>query len=540
MRLISSMAAVLLTTGGAVFSASDATAEVAIPRSANARACANRVNNTTAKITSCVTLQGVRAHQAALQDIADANGGTRASGSPGYDASVDYVVERLEAAGYEPTVQTFNFVTYIELTPSAFEQISPTPTSYVEDFSTGDFYTMSYSGSGDVTGIVEPIADISLGAGNTSTSGCEASDFVGFTPGNIALIQRGACDFSLKADNAIAAGASAVIIFNQGNTPDREGVIAGTLGEAFTGDVPVVGVPYALGVEFINTAPVTVRLFTDTERMPTTTYNVLAELEGRSDEHVVMVGGHLNSVQEGPGINDNGSGSAAILEVAEQIAKVKPYNAVRFAWWGGEESGLVGSTYYVQDLIDRYFAEGDETILQIGLYLNFDMVGSPNYVFKIYDGDGSDFGISGPPGSDVIEAYFERFYTRVGQPYKATEFSGRSDYGPFIDLADIPSGGLFTGAEEIKTPEEEAIWGGTAGAQLDPCYHLACDTFDNNNDDALDVNSDAIAAATLYFAKRRQPLVPPAPAMTGARVAANTQLQQGSYDFDRLGSLYQR
>jgi Zn-dependent M28 family amino/carboxypeptidase len=221
--------------------------------------------------------------------------------------------------------------------------------------------------------------------------------------------------------------------------------------------------------------------------------NVIAESRFGDPNNVVMAGAHLDSVALGPGINDNGSGSAALLETALRMQKVEPVNKLRFAWWGAEEAGLVGSTAYVASLSQ---AERDK----IALYLNFDMVGSPNYVFMIYDGDNSD-GVgspAGPPGSAQIEQTFEDFYEMVGEPYKGTDFTGRSDYGPFIAVG-IPSGGLFTGAEQPKTAEEAAIWGGTVGAQLDPCYHLACDTYANNNDHALDVNSDAIAFATLKY-----------------------------------------
>jgi Zn-dependent M28 family amino/carboxypeptidase len=167
---------------------------------------------------------------------------------------------------------------------------------------------------------------------------------------------------------------------------------------------------------------------------------------------------------------------------------------LRFAWWGAEEAGLVGSTAYVNDLSQ---AERDE----IALYLNFDMVGSPNYIFMVYDADESTFEapVPVPAGSIAIEDVFESFYTLLGEPYDDSEFSGRSDYQAFIENG-IPAGGLFTGAEEVKTAEQAAIWGGTAGAQFDPCYHEACDTFANNNNHALDVNSDAIAYAVLTFA----------------------------------------
>jgi Zn-dependent M28 family amino/carboxypeptidase len=176
------------------------------------------------------------------------------------------------------------------------------------------------------------------------------------------------------------------------------------------------------------------------------------------------------------------------------MAKVKPRNKVRFAWWGAAEFGLVGSTTYVNSLTQ-------EEQNDIALYLNFEMIGSPNHVFFIYDGDDSD-GVGagpGPVGSAQIEYLFESYYLQVGQPFKGTDFSGRSDYGPFIAVG-IPSGGLFTGAEGIKTDEEVALWGGIAGEQYDPCYHLACDTFDNVSLNALDINSDAVAYAVLEYA----------------------------------------
>jgi aminopeptidase Y len=344
---------------------------------------------------------------------------------------------------------------------------------------------MSYSGSGDVEAAVTalPAAD--------ATPGCEAGDFAGFPVGNIALISRGACAFGLKATNAFNAGAVGVVIYN--NIP---GPINGTLGNTFTLDIPVTSVAQDVGQQLAATPGLVLRLVTSTFRGQATTSNVFAEKVGRNADNVVIAGGHLDSVDAGPGINDNGSGSAALLEVAEQMAKVNPRNTLRFAWWGAEEASLVGSTFYVNSLSQ---AERDE----IALYLNFDMVGSPNHVFFIYDGDNSD-GVgapAGPPGSDLIEEKFEEFFDSRGIPYKGTDFSGRSDYGPFIAAGvDIPAGGLFTGAEGIKTAEEVVLWGGTAGQQYDPCYHLACDTFNNVNMFALDTNSDAIAYATLSYA----------------------------------------
>jgi Zn-dependent M28 family amino/carboxypeptidase len=454
--------------------------------------CDQRANETYKKLLECVRPAGVREHQAALQAIADANNGNRFSGFAGYDASVDYVVDTLEAAGYDTEVQEFNYLAYEVVGPSVLQQIAPGQVTYALGV---DFGPITQTDPGDVTAAVTPV-DLQLGLGNTSTSGCEASDYAGFPAGNIALLQRGTCTFELKAENAAAAGAVGIVIFNQGNTTavDRNNIPAVTLTANNTSGIPVLGTTYALGVTLANTPGLRMRVFANTLRQVLPTSNVLAEKTGENNGNVVMAGAHLDSVLAGPGINDNGSGSAALLEVAQQLAKLKPQNTLRFAWWGAEESGLVGSTNYVNGLSQ---AEKD----RIALYLNFDMVGSPNYIFMVYDGDQSGFTapVPVPDGSIAIEDLFESFYTLSGEPYDDAEFSGRSDYQAFINNG-IPAGGLFTGAEVPKTAAQAAIWGGTAGIAYDPCYHSACDTFANVDLHALDVNADAIAFAVLTYA----------------------------------------
>ncbi|MFN2374762.1 MAG: M28 family peptidase, partial [Cyclonatronaceae bacterium] len=438
--------------------------------------CANQVNNNTKKLLDCVTIDGVRRHQAAFQAIADANNGTRVSGSEGYNASVDYVSHMLMEAGYEVETQDFDFDAWYPIGTQSLEQTSPFPFSYA--FNT-DFNIMTQSAAGNLTASVTAV-DLSLGSGNLSTSGCEASDFAGFPAGNIALIQRGGCTFQLKAINAEAAGASGVIIFNQGNIPGNEGLQNGTLGTTYSFVIPVMGATYALGVEWANTPGLVLSMEVNVFDGQVTTQNVFAELPGKNADNVVLAGAHLDAVPAGPGINDNGSGSAAILETALQMAKIKPENTVRFAWWGAEEFGLIGSNYYVANL------PFDE-LQKIALYLNFDMIGSPNYVYFIYDGDNSDgfapFG--GVVEAAAIEDVFEEFYTERGVPFKKTSPIIGSDQLAFYS-SDIPVGGLLTGAGLIKTPEEADIWGGTAGDQYDPCYHLACDTFDNVSMEALE------------------------------------------------------
>jgi Zn-dependent M28 family amino/carboxypeptidase len=461
-----------------------------------------------------VTLDGVMQHLEAFQDIADANDGNRAAGLAGFDASADYVAAEMRKAGYEVQQTQFDFPFFEETAPPELVQTTPDPTTYVVD---EDFITMTFSGSSGPDGVTAPAqaVDLALADPVSSTSGCEAGDFDGFTPGNIALVQRGSCAFADKATNAVAAGAVGVIVFNQGDAENEErmGAFAGTLGGDVV-DVPVVGASFAVGQDLADPAGTTVRMFTQTFTEIRTTTNVIAESPEGNPRNVVMLGAHLDSVPEGPGFNDNGSGSAAILEVARQMADVQPANKMRFAWWGAEELGLIGSTEYVESL-----SRGARN--RIALYLNFDMVGSPNFIRGVYDGDGSSFGTAGPEGSAAIEAMFNEHFAGEGLPFQATEFDGRSDYQAFIDNG-IPAGGLFTGADDTKTAAEEALYGGVADATHDPCYHQQCDSMTpvrdggevavyaelaQENDligniapEALNTNADAIAHVAMTYA----------------------------------------
>ncbi|WP_438854408.1 M20/M25/M40 family metallo-hydrolase [Agromyces sp. M3QZ16-3] len=471
--------------------------------------------NSVKKLTKAVTAEAVLEHLDALQDIADANGGDRAAGRDGYGASVEYVVGQLEAAGYSPEVQAFDFQ-YSEEN-SELIRVSPLPTTYVEsrDFVRNAFDPAAPKGT--ATGTLVPV-DMNVPAGglpaNSNTSGCEAADFAGFPAGAIAFMQRGSCAFAVKALNAEAAGAAGAVIMNEGQS-GRTGLI-NMIGDATGLTIPVVFATSAVGEDLYSTSPGTVVTVTvDYEAEERTAYNVIAQTSVGDTSNVVMAGAHLDSVQDGAGINDNGSGSAALLETAIQMQKTKPNNAVRFAWWGAEEEGLLGSEHYVEQLTEEEAAD-------IALYLNFDMIASPNYMFGIYDGDNSGGTAPDgfiPEGSAQIEDVFESFYDGRGLPYQDSEFSGRSDYGPFIAVG-IPAGGLFTGAEGVKTADEAALYGGVAGASYDPCYHDPCDNLrgdgqdvalydalradyelvGNVNVDALDVNADAVAAAVATFA----------------------------------------
>jgi len=539
----------------AVAAAATATVLSTVVATANAA-----VPTDTTELRDAVTADAIMDHLAELQKIADNNGDTRASGTAGYDASVDYIEDLLVAAGYEVTRQNFLFNSFRELSEPVFEQVSPNEVTYVPNV---DFFTAEYSGSGDVEAPLQAV-DLVLPPGeeaNTSNSGCEPEDFADFVDGNIALVQRGTCDFSVKAHNAFVAGAVGVIIFNEGQEGRTE-TLAATLGDAFSDGLPVIGTSFEIGNELaalLAEGEVVIHLATETLiELDVPTQNLIAETPTGRDDRVVMAGAHLDSVPAGPGINDNGSGSAALLEIALQMAEldVEPRNAVRFAWWGAEEAGLIGSQFYVDSLTKSEAKD-------IELYLNFDMIGSPNYARFVYDGDGSAFGIRGPAGSHAIEEVFEEFFASQGLASEPTAFDGRSDYDAFI-TAGIPAGGLFTGAEDNKTADQVPLYGGLAtfGGEVvayDPCYHQACDSLDpvadgadadlyealnaaydgaleyngvisNVNTQGLEEMSDAVAHAVLLYAMSTSSVSGTGKASDQATVATG----------DRLGTHFRR
>jgi Zn-dependent M28 family amino/carboxypeptidase len=471
----------------------------------------------TSRLRAAVTVDGILAHERVLQRIATRNGGTRASGTAGFEASATYVAARLRSAGYQVTEQQFTFPFYRDLAPAELAQVSPAAV----DYETGTF---QYSGSGDVTGTLVATNDVVIppSPAPSSNSGCEAADFVpaSATELQVALIQRGTCTFATKAANAVAAGYDAVIIFNEGQ-PGRDALLAGTL-TAPVADVPVIALSFADGAALYAAAQagaVVVRAFAQTEtNLNAVTTNILADSPTGNPDKVVVVGAHLDSVIPGPGINDNGSGTSTILEIAEEMAelKIRPRQKVRFAFWGAEEAGLLGSTHYVDSLTDNELS----TIMA---NLNFDMLASPNYVRFVYDGDGSDTPVAGPPGSAEIEQVFAAHFARQKLATDPTAFDGRSDYGPFIAVG-IPAGGLFSGAEGIKTAAQAATYGGVAGDPYDACYHQACDTIRNLNTRALSELGDAAADATMVLARTRTGLFG-----DGVRVPARTGVRNLDY-----------
>ncbi len=420
------------------------------------------------KLTKKTSGRDANRHLIAFQRIADRNGGNRAAGTPGYEASVDYVAKQLRQAGYKVSTPSFDFTT---------------ETKNAESLSVGDdSYTVSKLGSSTGTsadGITAPLAVVP----EDSTTGCEASDFGGKSyDGTIALIRRGGCTFLLKTQNAAEAGAIGVLVSN-----NTAGPVNGTLGEAAS--IPAGSVDQADGDSLARQDGAEATMVLDYTFATAKVRNVIAQTRTGNERNVVMSGAHLDSVTEGPGINDNGSGSAGQLEVALKLGSApKVKNAVRFAWWAAEEEGLLGSENYVSRLS---FAQS----LDIALYLNFDMIASPNAAYFVYDGDDSDGegAGAGPYGSADIEKTFANYLkTKKGLQTQGTDFDGRSDYGPFIE-AGIPAGGLFSGAEGVKTQEQAALWGGSAGAAYDPCYHQKCDNLGNLDRQAFDRNIDAMA-----------------------------------------------
>lgn len=434
-----------------------------------------------------IDAESLMAHLAQLQAIGDMYG-NRSVGTPGYVASADYVRARLHAAGYDTAVdQDFEVTVFEELSPPSLSASSPIGQTYVVE---EDYFTARYSGSGTVTAEVVPI-DINLSGNNQNNSACQPDDFAGFPPGAIALIQRGSCSFVNKVNRAVENGASGVILFNQGGNDNQQDPLPVGIDPDNPNNPPTVFTSHAVGAALAQANGVEATISVDGLTEVRTTRNVLVERVGVDADQVVMFGAHLDSVPAGPGINDNGTGSMALLAIAERLAQCDPARTVRFAWWGAEEIGLLGSAHYVETLTASERAS-------LMFYLNFDMIGSPNFVRFVHDGDGSRYGNVGPRGSDALEQFFHDHFDALGLPVTEARFDGRSDYGPFLD-AGIPTGGLFTGAEGNKSNQETRLYGGTQGEDYDPCYHRACDVDGNIALDEYARVATAVATAVQRF-----------------------------------------
>ena len=359
-----------------------------VPASAGAvssRACNARPNATPKKLVACVKTDDLWQHMRAFWQIAQDNPGpdghpSRNSGEPGYKASVDYVARLMRRAGYKVTIQPYTFDYFAYQGVPSMRELSPTAHDYalVTEWNPG-------RSIGSATADLQPAGGILIPSTGGSTSGCAPSDFTGFVAGRIALVQRGTCTFDQKIQNAQAAGASGVIIFNEGNTPERTGVFSGSL--STVPSIPVAFTSFDAGEALYNQYQDATAHATALPRMSLSVqgihdpnredWNVIADSKGGDPNHVLVVDAHLDAIY-GAGMLDNASGSATILDIAQMMKNVRPLNKLRFIWFGGEELGLLGSKFYVNNL-------SPTELSQIRYDLDADVTATPNYDIGVLD-----------------------------------------------------------------------------------------------------------------------------------------------------------
>jgi hypothetical protein len=447
---------------------------LAVPSSAGAvtsKQCDGRANDTPEKLLPCVKTPDLWAHMQAFQNIADENPGldghpSRNSGEPGYLASALYVKDKMEAAGYDVTLQRYKF-TYTSFVGTPTWSADGQTYTLVNDWNPG-------TSNGTANGPIQPSGGIVMPPdpnGSTSTAGCTSADFDPATmSGKVALIQRGGCNFGVKVLNAKAAGATGVIIFNEGN-PGRTGVLSGSLVDAnnkpFVPDIPVAFTSFDIGKSLwdafqANTNPTTaldIHVVIDNNRDD---WNVIAESKTGDPDHVVVVDAHLDAIY-GAGMLDNASGSATILNVAEQMRNVQPRNKLRFIWFGGEELGLLGSDYYVHHI-------SPAKLSKISYDLDADVTATPNYLIGVLD----------PAGPDLFSRTVSTtFPANVYEPSKIARDMG-VDYLNSIDknhlflspvgtdafwfnMVGVPASGVLTGQDCCKPQSDVDLFGGVVG-----------------------------------------------------------------------------
>jgi len=318
--------------------------------------------------------------------------------------------------------------------------------------------------------------------------GCQASDYPDSVAGNIAFIKRGVCPFGTKSEHAGRKGASAAIVYNY-----EKDSVSGTLGTPSPDHVATFGLSGEEAEPILKKLEKGKRVdaiaYIDAEVNTILTVNIIAQTTAGDPDNCVMLGGHSDSVTEGPGINDDGTGTMSLLEIATQLTKFNVTNCVRFAWWAGEEEGLLGSNYYVASLPEK---ENQK----IRLFMDYDMMASPNFAYQIYNATNA----VNPNGSEELRDLYIKWYEDQGLNYTFIPFDGRSDYDGFIRNG-IPGGGIATGAEGIKTEKEVEMFGGKAGDWYDPCYHQLCDDISNLNVTAWVVNTKLISHSVATYAR---------------------------------------
>lgn len=481
--------------------------------------CSERTNNSAAKLLPCIRTVDLMTHMKAFQDIADANPGpdghaSRNSGEPGYKASVDYVASVMKAAGYTTQVQTYTFDYFSFVGSPSFAQVSPTARTFVQgvDYNAGS--AGSPAGTPAATAPVQTVGGTVMPptATPSSASGCTAADFAAFTPGNVALIQRGTCTFATKATNAQDAGASGVIIYNEGN-PGRTALLNGSLGTAVI-NIPVLFTGFDLGSALFDQAtngpaPVVtadVHAVRDPNRED---YNLIAESREGDPNHVLVIDAHLDAIF-GAGMLDNASGSAAILDIAVMMRKAHPKNKLRFIWFGGEELGLLGSNFYIDNLTPAEKAK-------IGFDLDADVLGTPNYVVGVLDPEGVQLFSRGPgtpmppeinAPSRVGQAAGLKYLDSIGKNHILFSADGTDAF--VFEQAGIPASGVLTGQDCCKTADDVALFGGFEGnfegtvpsfdgGCVDNPFRW-CDNLSNNDPEVLTFMSRAFAAMVVKMA----------------------------------------
>jgi Peptidase family M28/PA domain len=489
--------------------------------------CDTQVNDTPDELLPCITKDDLWAHMQAFQAIADANPGpdghaSRNSGEPGYKASVDYVANLMTEAGYNVTIQTYKFFYYAFAGTPTLQEASPVAHDYglLDEWGPGQSLgSATAAGLQAAGGIIIPPTDTP-----TSTSGCTMADFNGFVAGRIALIQRGGCNFGVKVLNAKAAGASGVVIFNEGNkNPDRTGLVIGSLvdaaGNRIVPDIPVAFTTFAVGNTLFSQYQDAVKNGTAVPILSLSIpavfdpnrddYNLIAESKGGDKNHVLVVDAHLDAIY-GAGMLDNASGSAAILDIAQEMKNVNPLNKLRFIWFGGEELGLLGSAYYVNNLSATERSH-------IGYDLDADVLATPNYSIGVLDPAGPDlFGGTSTAtfpnrvykASMVARDQAVAYFDSIGKNHKFFSPVG-TDAFSFNEIG-IPASGLLTGQDCCKPQDEVDLFGGFLGnyegnvPSFDGgCVDLPfrwCDNLSNNDPDVLTFMSKAFATMVVQMA----------------------------------------
>lgn len=425
------------------------------------------------QLADAVSAQALQETLREIEGLTMAAEGNRGPGSAGYLATAEWIEDQLADTGfYEIYRQDFTIQLdhpgRSKLVDGQGQVINQRPLR----FSPGT------PDAGVGGRLVEP----------ANGNGCQVADWGEGVRGQVGLVERGGCLFEQLNASAAQAGAVLLVVVNTDS-----GGLYGTLDHARTGDIPMTGITAQAGRELrdrLDAAEVRLSFSFEQRIDEYQTFNLFAETLGGRADNVVMAGAHLDSVPDGPGINDNGSGSAVLLETALRLADgEQPTNKVRFAWWGGEEWGLLGAIHWVNGKV----ADDQQALTALAAYINIDMVASPNYVIGVYDGDASSYSDPEPTaGSDRIEALFGGYLDAIGQPWIDSEIGSASDHGAFMN-SGVPVGGLFTGAEGPKTPEEVELFGGRVNGDYDSNYHTGADSFANLSTEALVINGRATA-----------------------------------------------